>query len=311
MFDQIFKHNIIDLLPEVRGKYKKNEPMKKHTWFGVGGPAEVMFIPEDKEDLSNFIRKRPQNLPLYVIGGGSNLLVRDGGIPGIVIKLDSPQFKQYKIEGNSITCGGGMKNIDLQKIMINNKIGGLEFLSSIPGSIGGSVRTNAGCYGKEVKDVIIKAEIINDEGEIKEVPVDDLMLSYRNSYFPEDWIITAITFKVYPDSPEHILSIINEQKNKRQKSQPHNVRTAGSTFKNPEGLKAWELIKKSGCDKLKVGGAEVSDKHCNFLINTGTASAQDIEDLGESIRARVKEATAITLEWEIKRIGINKRDADE
>ena len=311
MFDQIFKHNIIDLLPEVRGKYKKNEPMKKHTWFGVGGPAEVMFIPEDKEDLSNFIRKRPQNLPLCVIGGGSNLLVRDGGIPGIVIKLDSPQFKQYKIEGNSITCGGGMKNIDLQKIMINNKIGGLEFLSSIPGSIGGSVRTNAGCYGKEVKDVIIKAEIINDEGEIKKVPVEDLMLSYRNSYFPEDWIITAITFKVYPDSPEHILSIINEQKNKRQKSQPHNVRTAGSTFKNPEGLKAWELIKKSGCDKLKVGGAEVSDKHCNFLINTGTARAQDIEDLGESIRARVKEATAITLEWEIKRIGINKRDADE
>ncbi len=306
MFEQLFKKNIIDILPKVRGRYKKNEPMRKHTWFAVGGPAEVMYIPEDEEDLSFFMQNKPHNIPVYVLGGGSNLLVRDGGIPGIVVKLDSPAFKKYVIKDNTITCGCGMRNIDLQKIMIENRIGGLEFLSSIPGAIGGSVKTNAGCYGTETKDVIIKARVINGLGEINDIPVEDLMLSYRSSFFPEDWIITSITFRIHPDLPENILKIITEQKNKRLKSQPHNAKTAGSTFKNPEGLKAWELIKKSGCADLQVGGAKVSEIHCNFLINPGNATAADIENLGEEIIRRVKEKTSITLEWEIKRVGISK-----
>lgn len=264
-----------------------------------------MFIPEDIEDLSSFMQKRPHNIPIYVIGGGSNLLVRDGGIPGVVIKLDSPAFKKYQLGENTITCGCGMRNIDLQKIMIKHRFGGLEFLSSIPGAIGGSVKTNAGCYGREAKDVIISAQVVNGEGDISSIPVEDLMLSYRSSFFPEDWIITAITFRTHADTPEHIMEIINDQKNKRMKSQPHNVKTAGSTFKNPEGLKAWELIKKSGCDQLSVGGAKVSEVHCNFLVNTGGATAKDIETLGETIIKQVRDKTSITLEWEIKRVGIN------
>ena len=257
-----------------------------------------MFIPEDIEDLSSFMQKRPHNIPIYVIGGGSNLLVRDGGIPGVVIKLDSPAFKKYQLGENTITCGCGMRNIDLQKIMIKHRFGGLEFLSSIPGAIGGSVKTNAGCYGREAKDVIISAQVVNGEGDISSIPVEDLMLSYRSSFFPEDWIITAITFSTHADTPEHIMEIINDQKNKRMKSQPHNVKTAGSTFKNPEGLKAWELIKKSGCDQLSVGGAKVSEVHCNFLVNTGGATAKDIETLGETIIKQVRDKTSITLEWE-------------
>lgn len=300
------KDNIVDLLPKVRGQYKIHEPLKKHTWFAVGGPAEIMYIPADKEDLSLFMATRPRSLPISIIGAGSNLLVRDGGIPGVVIKLDSPAFKKYSKNKEELTIGSGLKNIDLVPILLKEEQGGLEFLSTIPGSIGGSVKTNAGCYGSEVKDVIIRAEIINDIGEIKEIPVEELQLSYRSSFFPEEWIITAITFHTHPEKPQTILEKINEMKNKRQKSQPHNVKTAGSTFKNPEGLKAWELIKKSGCENLNIGGAKVSEKHCNFLVNTGNASAKDIEDLGEEIIRRVKEKTAITLEWEIKRIGTYK-----
>ena len=298
--------SILDLLPQVRGRYIEHEPMKKHTWFGVGGPAEVMYLPKDSKDLSYFMELCPENIPLSVLGGGSNLLVRDGGIRGVVIKLDSPAFRTYHIEENRLTCGGGLRNVDLTKILIKNGLGGLEFLTTIPGSIGGSVKTNAGCYGKEIKDVMLQAEIINRTGEIRTVPVEGFQLSYRSSLFPEDWIITSITFKTEKDSGENILAKINEIKNKRLKTQPHNVKTAGSTFKNPEGLKAWELIKKSGCDKLSIGGAKVSEQHCNFLVNTGNASAKDLEDLGDEIVQRVKAQTDITLEWEVKKIGIAK-----
>lgn len=300
------KNELVKLLPDVRGKYRCDEPMSKHTWLAVGGPAEVMYFPEDDADLSWFLKARPYNLPIYVVGGGSNLLVRDGGIPGVVIKLDSPYFKKWVKGEGEITCGAGMRNADLKKIMLENKLGGLEFLVSIPGHLGGAIKTNAGCFGKELKDVLLRATIINGDGEIREVPVADLSLSYRSSLFPDDWIITALTLKVMPQDPEETLKIINEQKNYRLKTQPHNVRTAGSTFKNPEGLRAWELIKTAGCANLHVGGARVSDKHCNFLVNTGHATALDIETLGETIVQRVKDSTSITLEWEIKRMGIQK-----
>ena len=302
----LFRPSLIDILPKVKGKYQKDVPLSKHTWFGVGGPAEVMYHPQDEEDLSHFIKTKPYNLPLCVIGGGSNLLVRDGGIPGVVIKLDTSAFRKIAIEDNLITCGAGVKNAELKKVMIEHRLGGLEFLCSIPGVIGGSVKTNAGCFGKEVKDVIEKATIINGMGEIKTIGVNDLLLSYRSSYFPDDWIIISLTLKATPASAEEIQKKLEEQKSYRQKNQPYKAKTAGSTFKNPEGLKAWELIQKSGCKDLSVGGAKVSEIHSNFLINTGHATAKDIETLGETIIQRVKQKTSITLEWEIKRLGIQK-----
>lgn len=302
----LFRPSLVDILPKVRGKYQKDVPLSKHTWFGVGGPAEVMFHPQDAEDLSHFIRTKPYNLPICIIGGGSNILVRDGGIPGVVIKLDSPSFRKISIKDNLITCGAGVKNAELKKVLLDNQLGGLEFLCSIPGVIGGSVKTNAGCFGQEVKDVIETATIINGAGEIKEIGVSDLLLSYRSSYFPDDWIILSLTLKSTPSDSDTIRKKLDEQKNYRSKNQPHNTKTAGSTFKNPEGLKAWELIQKSGCKDLSVGGAKVSEIHSNFLINTGNATAKDIETLGETIIQRVKQKTSITLEWEIKRLGIQK-----
>lgn len=306
MFESLFQKSIIDILPKVRGKYLKNVPLSKHTWFGVGGPAEVMFIPQDIDDLSHFLINKPYNIPLSIIGGGSNLLVRDGGVPGVVLKLDSPYFRRYEIKDGCIKCYAGMKNIDLKKIFLNNGIGGLEFLCSIPGHIGGSIKTNAGCFGKCIKDVLVSAEIMDSSGKLKTVYPDDLKLSYRHSLFPDDWIIVSITLKAEKADAKSIMETLDKQKEYRIKNQPYNEKTAGSTFKNPEGLKAWELIKKSGCDKLQIGGAKVSEKHCNFLINTGKATAEDIENLGNLIVEKVKENTSITLEWEVKKIGISK-----
>lgn len=306
MFGGFKKNSLIDILPEVKGKYLKDVSLSKHTWFGVGGPAEVMFIPKDLEDLSHFLKTKPYNVPICLIGGGSNLLIRDGGILGVVIKLDSPFFRKVELHTNSITCYSGLKNIELKKVLLDNELGGLEFLCSIPGCIGGSIKTNAGCFGKCIKDVLVSATIINGIGQVKEVTPEDFQLSYRSSLFPDDWIIVSITLKTEKSKKEDITKILEEHKNYRLKNQPYNQKTAGSTFKNPQGLRAWELIKKSGCADLKVGGAKVSEKHCNFLINTGTATAADIEELGETIIKKVKDHTSITLEWEVKRMGISK-----
>ena len=298
--------SIINLLPRVHGRYIENEPLKRHTWFGVGGPAEVMYWPLDNDDLGWFMKNKPYNLPIFVIGSGSNLLVRDGGIPGVVIKLNGKFYKKWSLGKGSITCGAGMKNSELKKIMTDNGIGGLEFLVSIPGSLGGAVKTNAGCFGKELKDVLISATVVDGNGEELEVLADDFNFGYRCSFFPEEWIITALTLKTEPQPAEKTLQIIEEHKAYRLKSQPHNVKTAGSTFKNPEGLRAWELIKKTDSNLFKVNGAEVSPVHCNFLVNTGKATAQDLEELGNKIVENVKKETSITLEWEIKRVGVNK-----
>lgn len=293
-------------LPKVRGKYQKEEPLSKHTWFGVGGPAEVMYHPKDADDLKHFLQNKPHNIPVCLIGGGSNLLVRDGGVLGVVIKLDNKNFQQVEIGENYIKCGAGLNNSALKKIILENNLGGLEFLCSIPGVIGGSIKTNAGCFGSEIKDVMLSADVMNGLGEINTLSPKDFNLSYRSSFFPDDWIILSITLKTHPDTKENIQTKLNEHKNYRIKNQPYNEKTAGSTFKNPQGLRAWELIKNAGCADLTVGGAKVSEKHNNFLINTGTATAEDIETLGETIIARVKEKTSITLEWEIRRLGIKK-----
>ena len=293
-------------LPKVRGTYQKDEPMSKHTWFGVGGPAEIMYHPADTEDLKYFLQNKPDNIPVYLIGGGSNLLVRDGGILGVVIKLDNKKFQKVEVGENWLKCGAGLHNADIRKTLLSHNLGGLEFLCSIPGVIGGSIKTNAGCFGSEIKDVMISAEVINSLGEINTLTADDFNLSYRSSLFPDDWIILSITFKTYPDSKENIQKKLLEQRTYRQKNQPYNAKTAGSTFKNPQGLRAWELIKNAGCADFQVGGAKVSEIHNNFLINTGNATAEDIEQLGEKIIACVKEKTSITLEWEIRRLGIRK-----
>lgn len=297
----------IDRLPKIRGKYLRNVNLSKHTWLGVGGPAEIMFMPQDVDDLCYFLRNKPYNVPVCLIGGGSNLLIRDGGILGVVIKLDSPFFRRLELHSETITCYAGLKNIELKKVLLENQLGGLEFLCSIPGCIGGSIKTNAGCFGKCIKDVLVSATIVNSLGQVKEIMPEDLQLSYRSSLFPDDWIIVSITLKTQYSPKEEIAKILDEHKQYRINNQPYNQKTAGSTFKNPQGLKAWELIKKSGCADLKIGGAKVSEKHCNFLINTGTATAKDIEELGETIIKKVKEETSITLEWEIKRMGISDK----
>lgn len=300
------KDPLIKILPVVRGRYLQNISLARHTWFGVGGNAEIMYIPEDAGDLAHFLRNKPHNVPVCLIGGGSNLLVRDGGVPGVVIKLDNASFQKVTVGNGTITCGAGFRNIDLKKHLLKHELGGLEFLCSIPGVIGGSVKTNAGCFGREVADVMQSAEIMNGEGKIQTVTAADLGLSYRSSLFPDDWIILSITFKTEPSTREEIARLLEEHKQYRKARQPYNQKTAGSTFKNPEGLKAWELIKKAGCAELAVGGAKVSEKHCNFLINTGNATAKDIETLGETIIQRVRQETFITLEWEIKKTGNRK-----
>ena len=236
MFDKFFapRGGLVEKLPQVKGKYIENAKLSKHTWFGVGGPAEVMYIPYDEEDLKLFLLKKPEALPLTVIGGGSNLLVRDGGIVGVVIKLDSQSFKNVKVEGTEITVGAGALNSDLKKVMIENKIGGLEFLTSVPGRVGGLLRTNAGCFGASVSDVLVRARVMNDWGEMHEVGKDDFNFSYRSSMFPENWIVLEATFKGVKAKASDIQKTIEEHKKYREANQPINKRTAGSTFKNPE-----------------------------------------------------------------------------
>ena len=308
MFDKFFntKTSLIESLPEVRGKYIENAKLSKHTWFGVGGPCEVMFIPFDIDDLKLFLLKKPEAVPVTVIGGGSNLLVRDGGIVGVVIKLDSPFFKKITVEGENVRVGAGVVNNDLKKVFIDNKIGGLEFITSIPGRIGGLLRTNAGCFGASVSDILVSAKVMNDWGEVYDIEKDDFNFSYRSSMFPENWIVLEATFRGAKAKVSDIKKTLEEHKKYREANQPINKRTAGSTSKNPEGLSAWKLISDAGCKGLKIGDAEVSDKHCNFLINNGNATAQDIEELGELIVEKVKEKTSITLEWEVRRMGVKK-----
>lgn len=256
--------------------------------------------------MSHFLKNKPYNLPICLIGGGSNLLVRDGGVPGVVIKLDSPAFKKITYGENTITCGAGVRNSELKKQMLEHGFGGLEFLCSIPGVVGGSVKTNAGCFGSSVKDVIREAQIMNGDGDIKTVPVGDLMLSYRNSFFPDDWIILSITFNTRPEAVENIKAKLDEQKAYRSKKPALQRKNRRFHIQKPRGAQSVGTHQEVGCADLKIGGAKVSEKHCNFLINTGTATAGDIETLGETIIQKVREQTSITLEWEIKRLGINK-----
>ncbi len=299
---------LLDRLPPVRGRYTENAPLSGITWFRVGGPAEVSFRPLDREDLAAFLKDKPDDVPLTVIGVGSNLLVRDGGIPGVVLRLGRG-FTSIQVDGNDVLCGAACLDRNVAEAAKQASLGGLEFLAGVPGTIGGALRMNAGAYGREIKDVLVEAEAIDPDGEIHTLGLEDLGLSYRHSSAPTDWIFIGARLRGRPDEADAIARRIAEVQQSRSDSQPIRSRTGGSTFKNPPpdqsgGLKAWQLIDKAGCRGLRRGGAQVSEQHCNFLINTGTATAADLEELGEDVRDRVERDSGVRLEWEIRRIGV-------
>lgn len=295
-------------LPQVRGKYLAQAELAALTWFRVGGPAETMFLPEDEEDLANFLRQIPKDIPVTTLGVGSNLLVREGGIPGVVIRLGKG-FSSVNVEGEIVDAGAGILDTAVAKAAQKAGVAGLEFFRGIPGTIGGALRMNAGSYGAETKDILVSCIAYSPDGERHEITVGDMGFSYRHCEIDEDWIFTSARFRGNPDSPEKILARMAQITDSREASQPVRSRTGGSTFKNPDpgvsnGRKAWQLIDDAGCRGLKVGGAMVSEKHCNFLINEGEATAQDLEVLGEEVKRRVQEASGVELAWEIRRVGV-------
>ncbi len=295
--------DLIDRLPAIRGRYREQAALAGITWFRVGGPAEVMFRPADIEDLSHFLREKPTDVPVTVIGVGSNLLVRDGGVPGVVIRLGRA-FADIVVEGGDIVCGAACLDLNVAAVARDAGIAGLEYLCGVPGTIGGALRMNAGAYNRETKDVLVEAWALDPRGQVHVLKAGELGMAYRKSTLPCDWVFVRARLRGEPGDPDAIAQRMAEIQVTRGSSQPIRTRTGGSTFKNPPGLKAWELIDKAGCRGLRRGGAMVSEQHCNFLINTGDACAADLESLGEEIRTRVFEASGISLEWEIRRIGL-------
>lgn len=293
---------LVERLPSVRGRYTENVPMAPFTWFRVGGAAEVVFRPDDVEDLAMFLAGKPEDVPVTVIGVTSNLLVRDGGIAGVVVRLGKA-FAEIAFSEDTARIGAAVLDINAARAALREARSGLEFLSGIPGGIGGGLRMNAGAYGREFKDVVIEAEAIDGRGTLHRAPVADLAMGYRHSGAPADWIFTSALFMAPEGDAEAIEARMEEIRAAREASQPIRSRTGGSTFANPEGHKAWQLIDAAGCRGLRVGGAMVSELHCNFLINTGAATARDLETLGEEVRRRVYETSGVTLRWEIRRIG--------
>ena len=291
-----------DKLPEVRGSYRFDAPLAKTNWFGVGGPAEVLFKPEDTADLAHFLKHKPAGLPVTVIGVGSNLIVRDGGLPGVVIRLGRA-FNDAVPEGDVVVAGAAMLDLNLARLAASWGRAGLEFMSGIPGTVGGALAMNAGAYGREVKDTLIKAEAVTPEGDTITLTLEEMNYSYRHYGGPAGLIFTRGWFATTPDAPEAIEARIADIQTRRETTQPIRERTGGSTFKNPDGHKAWELVDQAGCRGLMVGQAQMSPLHCNFMINTGGATAADLEALGEEVRARVKAQSGVELSWEIKRIG--------
>jgi UDP-N-acetylmuramate dehydrogenase len=278
-------------------------PLKDLVWFRSGGSAEILFRPADTEDLATFLFAKPRDLMVSVIGVGSNLLVRDGGIPGAVVRLPAA-LGAISAEGSSLRAGAAALDSAVARTAANAGIAGLEFLRGIPGTIGGALRMNAGCYGREVKDVLIEATAIDSLGKIHKLSAEEMKFSYRASGAPADFIFVEALLRGEQGDPSAIRARMDALLLEREASQPVRTRTGGSTFKNPPGQKAWQLIDQSGCRGLTVGHAKVSDMHCNFLVNEGDAKSADIEALGEEVRARVKTKFGIDLEWEIRRVGV-------
>ncbi len=303
----ISRHDLVGRLPEVRGSYTANAPLSALTWFRVGGPAEVLFRPADTDDLVAFLRARPADVPVTVIGVGSNLLVRDGGVPGVVIRLGrgSAAFEVIRSEAETlIRAGAGLSDVNLSVKARDTGLSGLEFLRGVPGTVGGALRMNAGAYGAEVKDVLVSARWIDAGGAIHESSAHELGFGYRHCAAPADAIFVDGLFRVQPGERDAIDARMKQISEARNLSQPVKSSTGGSTFANPPGRKAWELIDAAGCRGLVVGDAQVSEQHCNFLINRGNATAADLETLGETVRRRVAETSGVEMHWEIRRIGV-------
>jgi UDP-N-acetylmuramate dehydrogenase len=293
-------------LPQLRGRLLGNEPLAPLTWFRVGGPAQVLFMPEDEADLAYALANLPYDIPVTVVGLGSNLIVRDGGVPGVVIRLGRG-FSEVAIEpGNRVRAGAAVPDLRVAKAAQEAGIAGLAFMRGIPGAVGGALRMNGGAYGSETKDVLIEARGVDRSGNVRVYTNAQMQFSYRHCAIPDDVVFTQALYQGRPGDPAAILAEMEAITAKREETQPVKSRTGGSTFKNPLPHKAWQLIDAAGCRGLIRGGAQVSELHCNFLINLGSATAADIEGLGEEVRRRVREQNGIELEWEIKRIGTNK-----
>jgi UDP-N-acetylmuramate dehydrogenase len=291
-------------MPGLRGRLIANQPLAELTWFRVGGPAQVLFSPQDTEDLAALLAQLPVEVPVTVIGLGSNLIVRDGGVAGVVIRLGRG-FGEIAIEdGHRVRAGTAVPDVKVARAAQEAAIAGLSFLRGIPGSIGGALRMNGGAYGGETKDALVEAHGVDRGGRILRYANADMHYSYRHCGAPDDVIFTAAVFQGVPGDGAVIAAEMDKITESREATQPIKSRTGGSTFKNPPGHKAWQLINAAGCRGLQIGGAQVSPMHCNFLINLGGATAADIETLGETVRARVKETAGIVLDWEIKRIGV-------
>lgn len=300
-------------LPPVRGKLIQGAPLAPYTWFRVGGPADALFLPEDEDDLAAFLKALDPGVPVTILGVGSNLIVRDGGIEGVVIRLMGRAWGEISSTGPfELTAGSGALDLAVAKAAAKHGIAGLEFLSGIPGSLGGATRTNAGCYGSELKDVLVRLEGFTRAGERKTFGEghEPLHFSYRHTDLPEDFFVTRLVLKgTGTGEPTKISAAIEALQARRTETQPIREKTSGSTFANPDPpgtpnqRSAWKLIDAAGCRGLKVGGAQVSPMHCNFLINTGDATAADLEALGELVRARVLDTSGVQLRWEVRRIG--------
>ena len=291
-------------LPELKGRLAANVALADITWFRVGGPAQVLFSPADEADLAYFLKSRPSGLPVTVIGLGSNLLVRDGGVPGVVIRLGRG-FADINVEpGHRLRVGTAVPDVKAARAAAEARISGLAFYRGIPGSIGGALRMNAGAHGRETKDCLVGARAVDPAGTIHTLSLADMGFTYRHCGVPADWIFTEATFAGTPGDPAEILKQMEEVAEYREANQPIKERTGGSTFKNPPGHSAWTLIDAAGMRGFRVGGAKVSEMHCNFLINDQGASGEDVERLGETVRARVSAKTGVALQWEIIRLGV-------
>jgi len=290
-------------MPKLRGRLLANQPLAELTWFRVGGPAQILFMPEDESDLAYFLAHLPADVAVTTVGLGSNLIVRDGGVPGVVIRLGRG-FNAVKVEPDSrIRSGAAVPDVKVARAAQEAAIAGLAFYRGIPGAIGGALRMNGGAYGRETKDVLIEARGVDRTGHVRVWSNADLNYSYRHCGAPDDVIFTEALFQGAPGDAAAIEREMEKITESREATQPIKSRTGGSTFKNPPGHKAWQLIDAAGCRGFQIGGAQVSPMHCNFLINLGGATAADIETLGETVRRRVQENSGVMLEWEIKRIG--------
>jgi UDP-N-acetylmuramate dehydrogenase len=296
--------NLRARMPAVRGRVLANQPLAELTWFRVGGAAQALFMPDDEADLAYFLTHLPTEIPVTVIGLGSNLIVRDGGVPGVVIRLGRGFGEVAVVDGARIRAGAAVPDVKVARAAQEAAIAGLAFLRGIPGAVGGALRMNGGAYGGETKDVLIEARAIDRAGTIHTLTNVDMRYAYRHCGVPDDVIFTQALFQGAPGDPTVVAAEMDKITESREATQPIKSRTGGSTFKNPPGHKAWQLIDAAGCRGLTIGAAQVSQMHCNFLINLGGATAADIETLGETVRERVNARSGVDLEWEIKRIGV-------